>query len=113
MKLKEVYQMLKKIGLPVTYYQWQEGDPSNPVPELPYIVYYYPSNSDEQADGINYARINSLNIELYTKQKDFALEEQVERILTEHGFFFYKQETYLDDDHMFEVLYETEVVING
>lgn len=113
MKLKEVYQMLKKIGLPVTYYQWQEGDSNNPVPELPYIVYYYPSNSDEQADGINYARINSLNIELYTKQKDFALEEQVERILTEYGFFFYKQETYLDDDHMFEVLYETEVVING
>lgn len=113
MKLNEVYQILKKIGLPVTYYQWQEGDPSNPVPELPYIVYYYPSSSDEKADSVNYVRINGLNIELYTKQKDFALEEQVERILTEHGFFFYKQETYLDDDHMFEVLYETEVVING
>lgn len=109
MKLTEVVEMLNGMDIPVAYYQWKE----NSAPSLPYILYYYPSNNDESADGINWATINQLNIELYTSNKNFKLEQQLEDILKQNEFYFMKSEQYIDDEKMYEVLYEMEVVIDG
>lgn len=111
MTLKEVADMINEIGLPYAYYSFPERKDN--VPELPYILYYYPSNNDLGADNINYQSINALNIELYCKNKDFNTEELVETVLTKYGFYYQKTESYLNSEHMYEVLYESEVVING
>lgn len=108
MTLKEVAEMLKSTGLPFTYYLWGKD-----VPLLPYIVYYYPSNNDEFADGENWANVRALNVELYTSNKDFNIEEYLESVFQEHGLCFMKSESYLDDENMYEVLYELEVIIDG
>lgn len=109
MTYQEVYEMLKSTGLPVTYLSWQIGS----VPALPYIVYYYPNSDDFIADNINYQKINALNVELYTKNKDFATESLVEAILSQNSLVYEKTETWLEDEEMFQILYETEVIVNA
>lgn len=107
MTLEEVTEKLKSTGLPVTYYMW--GDK---VPRLPYLVYYYPSNNDEYADGTNWIDVKQLNIELYTDNKEFELEKKIEQVLKENDLSYLKSESYINDENMYEVLYETEVIID-
>lgn len=105
----EIAEMLASAGYPVTYYSW----PEKAAPELPYICYYYPNMTPEVADNTHHAEIYSLNVELYTKSKSFSAESTLEAILLNAGMTFTKEETYLNDEGMYEVLYLMEVVING
>jgi hypothetical protein len=105
----EVFQIIKSIGFPVAYHNFSEGQ----EPSKPYIVYLYPRSNNFAADGLVYQSINQLDIELYTDKKNPTVEKAVEAVLKEHGFFYEKNESYLETEKMFEVLYETEVLING
>lgn len=106
MTYEEVWTMLKQTGLPVTYYQWENG-----APPLPYIVFYYPQSNNINADDSVYQRVDSLNIELYTKRKSFTDEDTLEAVLDNYEMVWNKSETYLNNEEMYEVLYETEIVI--
>lgn len=106
---KEVYDMLASTDLPVVYHAWKIGN----VPSLPYIVYYYPNHDDFVADNSNYQSIATLNVELYTNNKDFATEAAVESVLNASGLVYAKTETYLESEEMFEILYESEVIITN
>ena len=88
MTFEEIAEMLDSTGYSVTYLAW----PEKKVPRLPYICYYYP---------------------LYTKTKQFSVESTVESVLLDAGMVFTKEETFLSDENMYEVLYMMEVVING
>lgn len=105
----EVFQMIKSIGFPVAYHHFAEGQ----EPSKPYIVYLYPGSNNFAADGLVYKSINQLDVELYTDKKNLTAEKAVEAVLKEHGFFYEKNERYLETEKMFEVLYEMEVLING
>lgn len=109
MTFKEIAEMIEDIGLPFTYYSW----PENAAPPLPYIVYYYPGTQNFPADNSVYVVNQTLNIELYTRTKDFDLEDAVETVLAANQIVWDKTETYINQEHMFEVLYEMEVIING
>ena len=108
MKLTSIKTMLGQTGLPNTYYSYPIGD----VPALPYIVWYLPNSNNFDADDKVFKRIETLNIELYTKTKSFATEATVEGILDSWGIVWEKTESYLDDEHMYEVLYETQIHID-
>ena len=114
MTLQEINVMMQSIvdtaGL-VDYAYYKFGEGTNP--ELPYAIFYYPNSDNESADSGVWADISALNIELYTANKDFAKEQLLESVLKSHGFFFNKTETYLNDEKMYEVLYQMEVVIDG
>jgi hypothetical protein len=77
------------------------------------LIFYYPSSANDGADNVVWQKINHLNIELYTDNKEFGIENELEAVLTEHGFFYDKAEQFIESEKMFEVLYEMEVVING
>ena len=109
MKRKEIAEMLAATGYPVTYLQW----PEKKVPPLPYICYYYPSMEPETADDTHYAQFYTLNVELYTKEKQFDVENNVEQALLNAGLVFTKGESYLNDENMYEELYMMEVLIDG
>lgn len=109
MKRKEIAEMLAATGYPVTYLQW----PEKKVPPLPYICYYYPSMEPETADDTHYAQFYTLNVELYTKEKQFDVENNVEQALLNAGLVFTKEESYLNDENMYEELYMMEVLIDG
>lgn len=105
---KEVFQMVKEAGFPAAYHHFEEGQ----SPDPPFLVYLYPGTNNFSADGAVYQGINQLDMELYTEKKDLEAEKKVEAVLKKHGFFYEKNETYLESEKMFEVIYETEVLIN-
>ena len=108
MTYEQIATMIGQIGLPYTYYHFPEKE----APAPPFIVFWYPSRTDDPADNVNAGKILDLSIELYTDNKDFTHEAAVENALTAAGLFYEKSETYIDSERMYEVLYETEVPLN-
>lgn len=105
MTKQEVVRMVKSIGLPVAYDHFAEGE----SPKPPFIVYLYPSADNFAADGMAYHKQDILHIELYTNKKNLSLEDMIEAVLDGHGLFYEKSETWIPEEKMYEVLYETEV----
>jgi hypothetical protein len=109
MTYKQIASMVSSIGLPYAYYQFPEGTAQAP----PFVVFFYADTDDVFADDTNYQRIATLNIELYTSEKDFSTESTVEQILTNNNLTYYKEENYIDSEQMWQIAYEMEVIING
>lgn len=109
MTYQDVNNLIASFGLPYAYYQF----PDNTKQATPFVCFFYPNSNDLYADQSNYQRITALAIELYTANKDFANEANIEAKLNEAGLTYIKSETYLDSERLFEVIYETEVLINA
>lgn len=107
MTYEQVAQMVDGFGLPNCYYQFTNNTEVAP----PFVAYYYNQSADLIADNVNYAKINSLIIELYTDNKDFSLEETIEKALKENDLAFTRVENYLDSERMYMVVFSTSVVI--
>lgn len=107
MTLLEVAQMVASIGLPYRYSHFSE------TPQPPYVVFYYPSETDPHADNSNYINKRQLFIELFTNTKDQTSEALVESVLRQHSLSWYKQTDFLNDEKLFQTTYEMEVIING
>lgn len=103
MELKEIDELLKSTGLPVTYYAW----PEKAAPPLPYICYLAAYSNNFSADGAVYYPINHMQIELYTRLKEPETEDKVEQALS--SLFWEKTETYIDTEKCYQILYEIEV----
>lgn len=108
MTYSEVFTMLQEVGVPVAYYQFPDDTPQ----ELPFICFIYPNRNDSLADNSNYKKIEHLVIELYTDNKDIVLEKALESVLEDHGLVYTRDEEHLDDERMFEEVYETDVIIS-
>ena len=104
MSLEELKKLLESTGLPVAYYAFPEEE----APGLPFICYLVAYSNNFSADGSVYKKINHIQIELYTKHKDIESEEKVEEALS--SFYWEKEETYLEEEKCFEVIYELEVL---
>lgn len=107
MTYKEIAAMVASVGVPYAYYQFDEGTAKAP----PFICFFYPGSDDMIADNTNYQAIRPLTIELYTENKDFALEATVETILNENGIPFTRNEVFIDTERMYQITYFSEVVI--
>lgn len=111
MTTESVFEMLKETGLPVAYYQFDD-DPANPAPPLPFVCYYYQGSDDLVADGYNYVKIRPLTVELYTKDKDFDLENRVEAVFARYELPFLRTEAYVKSERMYQITYSLEVLLN-
>ena len=109
MTYQEIAAMVASINLPYAYYQFPEGTGQAP----PFVVFFFSQTNDLYADETNYQRIVTLNVELYTSEKDFDTESNVEKILTNNNLTYYKEENYIDSEKMWQIAYEMEVIING
>lgn len=109
MTYKEVAAMIGSLGVPNAYDHFDEGTATAP----PFICFFYPGSNDFVADNENYQAIRPLTIELYTDEKDFALEARVEAMLIANGLPFSRSESYIEIERLYEVIYNTEVLING
>ena len=109
MTRKEVYTMIQSIGLPCSYYEFPDDTPQTP----PFVVWFYTPNTDVMADNENYVDKEVLNIELYTKVRDFEQETAVEAVLKANGFTYAKEADYVSSERIWQVSYESEVIING
>lgn len=107
MTFQKINQIIEGIGYPCAYYQFPEGQ----APDPPFICYFYDSSNDLYADGMNYQKIERLYIELYTDTKDFEAEATVEKALAGAGFSWAREETPIDSERLYEVIYSLDVII--
>lgn len=107
MTYQQVAAMVRSIGVPYAYYQFPDGTGQ----ACPFICFFFSDSNDLAADDTNYQKIRTLNIELYTDNKDFALEETVETVLNSNGLVYDRSESYLDSERMFMVVYTTDILI--
>lgn len=109
MTTQRVKEILETTGIPVAYLAFT-NETARPCP---FICYFYAGDDDFLADNSNYVSINRLIVELYTDYKDFTLEKKVEETLNAAGFVFSREESYINTEQMFQIVYESEVIING
>ena len=101
----EVFEVLEELSLPIAYDHFAEGE----SPDPPFVCFLYPRNYPTGADNTVYYQLHELDIELYTDAKDPVLEQRVEKLLTEHEMFFHKSEVWIEEEKMYEVLYEVVI----
>lgn len=107
MTTEQVASMVDEFGVPSAYYQFREGTGQQP----PFVCFFYSGDNDMKADDSNYAKIERLVIEVYTATKNLTLESTVESVLASYGFVWERDETYLGDESMFEIIYQMDVVL--
>lgn len=107
MTRKEVAQMVDSIGLPYAYYQFDEDTAQAP----PFVVFFFSSSNDLYADQTNYQRIDSLSIEFYSSEVDFDTEETIETILNDAGLTFYKEQSFIESERIWQTAYDMEIVL--
>lgn len=106
----EIAEMLTHIDVPVAYYSFENS--VSPI-NYPFLIYYYDGSDDKLADDTNYVKVENLRIELYSKQVDFELESEVEGLLNANGIVYSKDRAYINQEHAWYTIYESEVLING
>lgn len=109
MTREEVYAMIESIGLPCAYYEFPEDTQQVP----PFVVWFFATDTDVKADNSNYCDKEVLAIELYTKIRDFEQEKAVEDVLASYGFCYSKEPNFIDSEKIWQIAYESEVIING
>lgn len=107
MTYQEIAAMVASIDLPFSYYQFDNDTAVAP----PFVVFYYPESDDFVADGSNYQDIRRLTIELYTDQKDFALEKRIQDILKSNGLVYEMTESYIDSELLFMITFTTSFIL--
>lgn len=100
--LQELYTQLKTLQLPVQYYMFQEGQ----APNLPYIIYYNPSEQHENADNSTLHVSKDVIIEVYSEFKDLSLEDKLKELLNKNKLTYTFQETYLKEERMYMLAYQ-------
>ena len=95
------------VQVPNAYYQFEDDTGIAP----PFICFYYTGSRDLYADNTNYQKIDHLVVELYTREKDFTLEANLESVLNAAGLTWSRAETRLDDERMYVEVYDMDVII--
>lgn len=106
MTFEETKSMIEETGLPVAYDHFAEGE----SPDPPFTCFLFPGSDNVFADNVVWQKIDELNIELYTDKKDPDIESKIEDILTAHELPYEKSEVWIEDEKMYEVLYQTEII---
>ena len=101
-EIRALIQFLERLGIPVAVTSFFGDLP------LPAIVLLPTGLESSGSDFAAELRRASYQIELYTVQKDMALEEQLETLLDGQGIRFEKYETYLDEEAMYQCAYQIQ-----
>ena len=99
--MDKLLTIIGEIDIPSAYDHFAEGEAVDP----PFITYLLPGTDNFAADGKVYYKISNVHIELYTDEKDPAVEAGVEAVLDSHGIFYDKTEVWIETEKLYEVLY--------
>ena len=106
MELSELYLLLRRVGIPVTYSHFEEGQ----APSLPYICYLEVSTENFKADGKVFKKITDVDIELYTRKKELDIESVIEQLLNDNNIPWDSDEIYIQDEKLFKKTYEVRLL---
>lgn len=104
--MDKVSAIISKIGgIYYAYDHFAESEDETP----PYICYKVVSTEPFSADGEAYLSIDTVHVELYTDKKDPKTERKVEKALKGAGIIFNKNETWIESEKLYEVIYEFDM----
>ena len=109
----EIASMIEGFGVPFAFGQFGDDDGDDEKPQAaPFIYFSYTSRSDFHADGINFAKIVLLTVELVTVEPDFDLQNAIEVALTAAELTFDQPDQAFDDgQRVYITTYNTEVLL--
>lgn len=108
MTKEQIEKMLEEMKVPFRYHHFTQKEMKE-IP-LPIIVWNVPETDNFFADGKVYQKVKQLDIELYTDEKNWELEEKLEGILDNYGIAWQQTASeFLQSETMWESLYEMEV----
>lgn len=90
MEQKVLYTILKTLNIPIAYDHFDK----KVIP--PFIAYRETPSDLLKADGKTYFRTYNYELELITTKKDMALEQQIEKLLTDNNIPYDKEEEVWD-----------------
>lgn len=103
MTYEELEQLLSPVGIPFKLHHWEKP------PAMPYGVYFDDYTDNFEADDWVYLVVTHFYIELYTRQRDPALESKVEAALGGAELYWDKDSAYVDSLRAYQTRYEIEV----
>ncbi|MBQ8647696.1 MAG: hypothetical protein IJ484_06100 [Oscillospiraceae bacterium] len=104
MTIEQFTEKLKTSGLPVAYNHFPQDQPQT----IPFVCWLNPSEDPLFADGGVYYAARDAAIELYTAQRDSALEAMFEQTALS-GCSYTKSCEWLDDEEMHLTVYNTQI----
>lgn len=87
MKKSDIEEILDEIGIPYEYHHFEVENAVQP----PFICWLVPGTVNFSADGNVYFSAKRLDIELYTDEKKFELEEKIEDVFGKYGIYWENQ----------------------
>lgn len=99
--MNRIIKILKDIHIPFAYHHFAEGE----SPKPPFICYLTTGSDNFSADGVVYHKQNVYHLELYTDFKGPETENRIEKLLDENEIYYEKQETYIESEKLYEVVY--------
>lgn len=110
MTTAEVFSMLQKSGLPVSYFSFDE-EAGRPAP--PYLCFYYGRGHDVYADGVNYATIDELHVLRYSAEPDLHEDRKIGCLLNEHNLTCEWDRLFDERERLWVTEWITEVKIDS
>ena len=83
--------------------------PVGAAPALPFICFMETESSNFFADAKVYKKVQGVDIEFYSDQKDTASEGAIEEMLNSNQILWDKTETYIDSQNMLQVVYDITI----
>lgn len=105
MTLIEFKSVIESTGIPCAYRMF----PVDEAPDLPYICYFEGPSDNFAADGKVYHHVKTVYVELYSLNKDTTSEHLVEAAFDDNNIYWEKDETFLEDEKCYEIIYTLEV----
>lgn len=103
MEHKNLYNLLKKVNIPVAYDHFDDNKKMEP----PFMAYREQASDNFKADNKNYVSFFNYEIELVTCKKDIELEKNISNLLTENNIPFDKSnEIWDNEEKIYHIFYE-------
>lgn len=101
MKIEEMVEFFRSL-CHIAYRSFPEGG----APTLPYFVYFVDGDTTFRADGKVYEEWPDITLELYTEEKDFALENKIKQYFKENEIVYEHYENYVSSEKMLKNTFE-------
>ena len=106
MTLSDIYDVLNSVlEGKVAYRAFRKED----VPKPPYIVFLSTGTDNYAADNSVHFERTNIRIELYEVDRDLTTEASLEAKLTAAGLFWERDDTYIDNEKLYELIYEVQI----
>lgn len=103
MSYEELLEILRPTGIPWTYHHWEgKQDP-------PYGVYLDEEDDPFYADGKTYVYFTAARLEVYSLERDPALDQKVREALDAAEIAYYAHYIWIESEGLYETIFEIEV----